>query len=135
MIRFSQLNALIDTEKNHIVTESPIECFLKAPCKLLGKVPASEYNVKHCDWLFVHSFNPSELKEGTAIQHTDLEWISHSKPTQDLSCKSWSAIAFDRSQNEIVSGKSWSVWASDSGIKERWLKSLQNKYSNIPVIS
>lgn len=132
MIRFSELQMFIDTEKNEIIAESPIKYFMGAPCTLLGK---SECDVKHLDYLFVHSFNPSELEEGIKIEHTDLEYLTYSKPTQDLSCKRWSAIAFNRDENKIVSYKEWSVWASDRDIKKRWIENLQNKFSNIHRIT
>jgi hypothetical protein len=134
MIKFSQLNARINPEKNLVVTESPIETFLGAPCTLLGQIPASAYEVEHVENLFVHEFNPSEFKEGKKIPYTDLEYITHSKHTNDLSDKSWSALAFNRAENKIVSGKGWSVWASDRHVEDRWLKQLQNEYSNVPMM-
>lgn len=134
--RFSELNAQIDIENNQVYTREPFETFLGAPCQLLGRKEVSQVvaNKEITNTYFVHDFNPSEFKEGTKVDYTDLEYLTYSKPTQDLSCKGWSALAFDRSQNQIVSVTGWSVWASDQGKKERWISKLKNQYSNVPMI-
>ena len=134
ILRFSELDTFIDTESNKVASRSPIEYFLGAPCQLLGKQDAKEWTTINYDVLFIHSFNPSEMEEGTAIKYTNLEYIEESKPTSDLSDKAWSAIAFDRKENQVCSVKGWSVWASDKGVKERWLESLQIEYSTVPTI-
>lgn len=136
---FSELNARIDLSSNLVYSYEPFETFLGAPCKLLGRKEIkigetfpSKKEVKAT--MFVHSFSPSDFKEGEKVEYTDLEIITHTKPTRDLADKAWSALAFNRSMNKIVSITSWSIWASDSGKKERWLSKLKNKYSNVPMI-
>jgi hypothetical protein len=135
--RFSELNAKIDVETNQLYTQEPFETFLGAPCELLGRKEVTETvaNKEVTNTYFVHNFSPSEFQEGTAVDYTDLEYIEESKPTQDLSCKAWSALAFNRSENRIVSISGWSVWKSDSGKKERWLTKLKNEFSNVPMIN
>ena len=134
ILRFSELDVFIDTEQNKLASRKPMEEFLGAPCELLGKQDASEWTTINYDVVFVHRFDPSEMEEGTPIKHTDLEYLTYSKPEPDISCKSWSAIAFDRVENQVYSTKGWSVWASDQGIKERWLETLQIQYNKVPTI-
>ena len=134
ILRFSELDAFIDTEQNKVACRKPLEEFLGAPCQLLGKQEASKWTTINYEVLFIHSFNPSEFFAGHKIKYTDLEYIEYSKPEPDISCKSWSGVAFSRSENKVYSVKGWSVWASDRGVKEKWLESLQIKFNNLPNI-
>lgn len=130
ILQFFELSVWIDTETNKIASPVPIEEFLGASCTLLEKQDADEWKIMDIEKVFVHEFNPSEMREGKKIKNTDLEYIKESKPESDLSHKKVSAIVFNREENTVYSTKSWSH--GPGGFETRWLRDLQiQEYSRI----
>ena len=134
MFYFSQLDCHIDVTKNQILSKTPIKEFFESPCLLLGKCSAKGL-FHYQEWAFVHKFNPGDMKPGRALDYTNLEILVATKQCSDLKDKVFSALAFNRNENKIVSMKEWSIWASDQFIETRWKEQLIIEYNTVPLFS